>query len=58
MLDGPSISEMGVAWPNAFRIGCFWVLKPTFPRISAGKRRKLAMGVVSSFSLLGGRIQF
>jgi hypothetical protein len=25
--------EMGVRRWNEFRIGCFWVLKPTFPRI-------------------------
>jgi hypothetical protein len=44
------IFEMGVQWSNAFRIGHFWVLKPTFPQISPGKRKKSA--TASSFSRL------
>jgi hypothetical protein len=33
LLEGPPIFEMGIQWSNAFRIGYFWVLKPTFPRL-------------------------
>jgi hypothetical protein len=51
LLDTLLIFEISILWSNAFRNGCCWVLKPTFPRISPGKRRKSAM--VSSFSLLG-----
>jgi hypothetical protein len=50
------IFEMGVPCLNAFWIGCFWVLKPTFPQISPGKHLKSA--TVSSFSLLGHACRF
>ena len=48
------VQNKGQVEPNfleALWIGCFWVVKPTFPRISPGKRGK--SGMVSSFSLLG-----
>jgi hypothetical protein len=37
LLEGLPIFEMVVRWSNAFQIGSFWVLKPTFPRISPEK---------------------